>query len=671
MSSAKPETAPETVSGGTASESAGKGAPKNSARQAEKHAFGAETGQLLHMVTHALYGSREVFLRELLSNAADACDRLRFEALAHPEWIDGHAGFSVQISIDKKNALFRVSDNGIGMGRKELIAQLGTIARSGTRKFLEKSAQHSGDTQLIGQFGVGFYAVFMVADKVRVFSRSAGGKSVFVWESSGSSGFTVRPASALEAKNHPIGSSVELHLKPDAAEFLESERVRAIVRRWSNHLSVPVWLSDGSKPEHLPEQLNEGKALWLREKASIQKTDYAEFYRQNLFMPDEPWDFLHFHAEGVLDYYGLLFIPSQRPSELFQHAMRSGVRLYTHQVFITDQCAEILPNWLRFVVGIVDSSDLPLTVSREMLQNNQVVRSIRQALTKRVLRQLSACAEKERKRYEAFWEAFGSVLKEGLYSEDAEHRNALLELSLFHSSKRKERISLAEYTASMQPGQKHIYTLSAETPEMARSSPHIEGFHQRNLEVLLLTDPVDSFWVATVGAYRSFAFRSVTKRGERDAPLSGEEERPAESQKSLSHLIAQAKLHLGARVQDVRAAQHLTDSPLCLSASEGDIDLHLEKLLRAAGQLKEERARILELNPAHPLMRALEGMAANQPGEALDKAIDLLFDWGRILEGGQPSDTARFSEALGLWMARALGPASGKEKADDSASLQE
>lgn len=620
--------------------------------------FQAEVSRLIDIVANALYAKREVFLRELVSNASDACDRLRYAALTEPELLQEDPELAVRLEPDAAAATLTVADNGIGMNREDLIANLGTIARSGTARFLEQLGEKKGEVDLIGQFGVGFYSAFMVAERVVVETRRAGDSHGWRWESDGRSGFTLSESDAAPAR----GTRVTLHLKEDAKEFLEPHRLRQIVKTYSDHLAVPVRLQDGSR-EGEPERLNAEGALWTRPKSEITEEQYREFYHHVAHAFDDPWATLHFKAEGMLEYAGLLFVPKSAPWDLFDPQRRHGVKLYVKRVFIAEGVEALVPSYLRFLRGVIDSEDLPLNVSRETLQHSPLLGRIKSALVKRVLGELLSRSEKDAADYEGFWETFGAVLKEGLY-EDAGQHETLLKLARFRSTKAEGWTSLADYLERMRPGQEKIYVITGDELEALRRSPQLEGFAAKGVEVLLLTDPIDEFWLPTVGAFEDKAFQSVTRAGtdldaieaspEAEPPEAGEE---ALEGSELATLVAWLKTALGEAVKDVRASKRLTSSPVCLTADEGDMDLHLARLLRHSKRGPAEAPRVLEINPRHALIRRLSaqvGASGNGAAEPLTEAAQLLLDQARILEGEPPLDPAAFARRLSAFVERGL-----------------
>ncbi|PIW27997.1 MAG: molecular chaperone HtpG [Rhodospirillales bacterium CG15_BIG_FIL_POST_REV_8_21_14_020_66_15] len=634
----------------------------------EKHAFQAEVGKLLDIVAHSLYSQKEIFLRELISNASDACDKLRYRALTEPKLIEGDPGFRITLSIDKKASTLTVSDNGVGMDKDDLTGILGTIARSGTQAFVEslsgdgkksKDKARKEAISLIGQFGVGFYSAFMVADRVEVVTRKAGTDTAFKWASDGKGEFTIE-----DAGRDARGTDVVVHLKPGEKEYLDPERIRHIVRTYSDHIGIPVQLAD--------ETLNSASAIWTRDKKDVTPEQYKEFYHHAAHAFDDPWMTIHNRVEGVVSYTNLLFIPSMRPFDLF-HPDRAGhVKLYVKRVFITDNCEGLLPPYLRFVKGVVDSEDLALNVSREMMQHNPVVTKISQGLTKRIFGELKKSADKTPDDYLKFWETFGPVMKEGLY-EDIGNRERILELARFRSSERPGWISLADYIAAMKEGQEAVFYIAAEDPDAALASPQLEGFKAKGVEVLLMTDPVDEFWLSHVGAFDGKPFKSATRGGadlsriakDTDAGQADGEDKDKRTAgdkaetPGLDRLLAAFKVALGDKVKDVRPSERLTDSPVCLVADEGDLDINLERLLKQHKQLggHELSPRILEINPDHVLIGKLARLAEekNAKDPALDDAAFLLLDQARILEGEPVLDPQAFCRRLAALMAR--GPA--------------
>jgi len=621
----------------------------------ETLSFETEVGKILKIVANSLYSEKQIFLRELISNASDACDRLRYLAITQPELTADDPDFCVEISVDSRKKLLTIDDNGIGMNREALVEDLGTIARSGSSAFLDQlSGENSKDVALIGQFGVGFYSCFMVADKVEVVSRRAGEDTAWRWTSDGQGQFTIG-----EAEKETRGTRITLHLKKDALEFLEPSRLRHVVTTYSDHISLPIRLVEEDKTE----TVNQASALWTRQKKDITDEQYTEFYHHVGHAFDDPWMTLHWRAEGKIEYTGLLFIPSMRPMDLFTAERHHNVKLYVRRVFITDDCRELVPPWLRFLKGLIDSEDLPLNVSREMLQHNPTLARIRAAVVKRVLGELKKKAEKAPEDYAGFWENFGAVLKEGLY-EDQDNRDDLLKLARFRSTAEEKLVGLDSYVERMKEGQDAIYYITGEEVEKLAKSPQLEGFRSRGIEVLMMTDPVDEFWIPSIGTYQEKPFKSATRAG---ADLSGikktesgdkddaDKKKDSEHPKGLDSLVAMVKLELGDAVKDVRISERLTDSAVCLVADEGDLDIHLERLLRQHKQLDHSVARVLEVNPTHPLITALAGIVGSDgSGAAVTDAAWLLLDQARILEGEALPDPAAFSRRLSDLMTKSI-----------------
>jgi molecular chaperone HtpG len=615
----------------------------------ETRSFQAEVSRLLEIVAHSLYSEKEIFLRELISNASDACDRLRYAALTEPALAEGDTEYRVVLTPDKTARTLTVADNGIGMNRDELIENLGTIARSGTAAFVSQlSGDQRKDMSLIGQFGVGFYSAFMVADRVEVRARKAGDAEGWRWTSDGKGEFTVEPLPDAER-----GAAIVVHLRDGEDEYLDPARLRRVVHTYSDHIGLPIVLKDGGKEE----TVNTASALWTRPRAEITPEQYKEFYHHVGHSFDDPWLTLHNKAEGVLEYTSLLFVPSTKPFDLFDPERKSRVKLYVRRVFITDEGTELLPAYLRFLRGVVDSEDLPLNVSREMLQSNPMVARIRQQLTRRVLTELGKKATEAPDEYTKFWDNFGAVLKEGLY-EDREQRDALLDLVRFRSTARDGLVSLGEYVEKMRPGQDAIYTITGDNLDIVKRSPQLEGFRARGVEVLLLTDPIDEFWVPAIGAFKEKPFKSATRGGVdlvKIAPAEAEPQNVPDPPAKLASLIAIFKLALGDAVKDVRGSDRLTDSAVCLVADEGDMDMHLERLLKQHHQLDTTAKRILELNPRHKLIERLaasvgESRASDQIGEF----AWLLLDQARIVEGEQLPDPPAFARRLAVLLERGL-----------------
>jgi molecular chaperone HtpG len=622
----------------------------------DKMEFQAEVSKVLGIVINSLYSNKEIFLRELISNASDACDKLRYLALTDRKLAEGLSEFRIDLSTLKKDRVLTVADNGIGMNKDDLIENLGTIARSGTTAFLESlSGDEKKDSALIGQFGVGFYASFSVADKVEVLTRKAGEDQAWLWTSDGQGSFTIS-----EAERETNGTSVTVYLRKEEKDYLEEARIRHIVRTYSDHISVPIMIST----KEGEDQINAGSAIWTRPKSDITEDQYKEFYHHVGHAFDDPWLTMHNRAEGKIEYTNLLYVPSAAPFDLMHPDRKHRVKLYVKRVFITDDCEDLLPAYLRFVRGIVDSEDLPLNVSREMLQHNVVVTRIRSALIRRIFGELKKKAEKAPEEYATFWNNFGPVLKEGLY-EDQDNREKLLELVRFNTTAGDGLVSLSKYIERMKKGQDEIYYISGDNIDALKASPQLEGFRAKGIEVLLMTDPIDEFWLPMVGNFEEKAFTSVTSGGidlskinEPKKKKDGEEEPEPEKadEASLAKLILSLKETLGETVKDVRVSDRLTDSAVCLVAGEGDMDLHLERMLKMQGHMNVPSAtRVLEINPAHALIKKLT-QAVDKPAkkQTLDDMAHLLLDQARIIEGEPVNDPAAFSRRLDAIMEKGI-----------------
>ena len=629
----------------------------------EKLSFQAEVSRLLDIVANSLYSNKEIFLRELISNASDACDRLRHQALTEPALTSDDPDFRIQLSLDKKAKTLTIADNGLGMNRQDLIDNLGTIARSGTAAFMEQVEDKKDGAGLIGKFGVGFYSAFMVADQVTVATRRAGETEGWQWISDGKGEFTIEESGDAPAR----GTCITLHLRKDQGEYLEPARIRQIVKTYSDHISIPIQMApiepkgESEGEDASLDTLNAASALWTRAKSEISDEQYQEFYHHVGQAFDEPWMRLHFKAEGKIEYTGLLFIPSTKPFDLFHPDRKQHVKLYVKRVFITDDCSELLPPYLRFLRGVIDTEDLPLNISRELLQNNPMLTKIRQAVSKRMITELGKKMKKDAEGYETFWENFGPVLKEGIY-EDQDQREKLLELARFRSSTAEGTTTLAGYLERMKEGQEAIYYISGDDAENLLKSPQLEGFAAKGIEVLLFTDPVDEFWLSMVPEFQGKAFKSATRAGtdlssiKKDATEDEkEEEEEKEDNAALDPLIAFVKLTLKDAVKDVRSSNRLTSSAVCLVSAEGDMDMHLERLMKQHNQLDQSASRILEINPDHAVIKALcAQIGKDGAGSELEDAAHLLLDQARIAEGESLPDPAAFAARLSKLLEKGL-----------------
>ncbi len=597
----------------------------------ERHEFSAEVGRLLDLVVHSLYSEREIFLRELVANAADATDRRRFEALTDPALAQpGDA--KVRIIPDKAARTITIADDGIGMSKQELAENLGTIARSGTRVFGAEAAKAKPDekVELIGQFGVGFYSAFMVADRVEATSRRAGSDEAWTWASEGAGAYTLSPAE----RDRP-GTTITLHMKPDADEFLEPVRLQTIVKKWADHITVPITIAE----EGEDKPANEGTALWRKSKSEVTEEQYKDFYRHlgNIF--DDPWATLHWRAEGALEFSALLFVPGMKPFDAVEGPRESRVRLHVRRMFITDE-AGLLPPWLRFVQGVVDTEDLPLNVSREMLQATPVLARIRKAVTGRVMSELKSRAKDEAD-FAKLWENFGPVLKEGVW-EDSEHRKEIAGLMRVRSSTQEGLTGLDAYVSRMRPGQEAIYFLTGDDAEAMAKSPQLEGFGARGVEVLLLTDPVDSFWPERLHDWDGKPLRSVTA-GIADLSQIEATAAPEGDAVDVAKLLPALQAALGDAVKEVRATDRLVDSAVVLAAGGYGPDLQMQRLMRRHGKSGFAGA-VLEVNPRHPLIRSLAARA-DADGDVTEAAHTLL-DLARVQDGDMPTDPAAFARRI-------------------------
>ena len=624
----------------------------------ETMSFQAEVSRLLQLMVHSVYSNKEIFLRELISNAADACEKLRYAAITDPALTAGDASFGVSIETNKEAGTLIIADNGIGMNRQELIDNLGTIARSGTKAFLDNLSEAKDGSALIGQFGVGFYSSFMVAETVAVTSRKAGDSEAWTWTSNGEGAFTIVEA---DAENAPArGTRILINLKDDEKSFAEASELERIIKAYSAHIPIPVSVRDHDAEE--AKSVTDGSALWVKSKNDISAEEYKDFYGHVSGQFDEPALNLHYRAEGRYEYSVLLFVPSMKPFDLFDPDRKGRVKLYVRRVFITDE-AEILPAWLRFVRGVIDSEDLPLNLSREMLQANPVLEAIKKGVTSRVLSELEKVADKDPETFAKIWDAFGAVLKEGLY-EDPARRDALLKISRFKTTKSGDGLrSLASYIEDLKENQDKIYFALGENPEAVLSSPHLEGFRARDVEVLLLSDSVDTFWVQTALGYEGKAFQSITQGGadlEKIAAKDDDDDKESDEDAAartadLAVLTAFFKETLGEKVQEVRESQRLAESPVCLVAPEFGPDRQMEKIMGRAGRDMGAMAPVLEVNPKHALIAGL----AKSYGSATDKArfqdaAWLLLGQARILDGELPDDPADYSKRISAMLASSL-----------------
>ena len=623
--------------------------------------FEADTGKILDIVINSLYSEREIFLRELVSNASDALDKRKYLGLTDKKINNSSDVSEIRIEVNNKEKILTISDNGIGMNEEDLKSSLGTIARSGTKAFLEQVASNTkdkkSDMSMIGQFGVGFYASFMVADSVEVVSKKAGEEQAWKWSSDGKTGFDLE-----KTDKETAGTSITLKLKKDAKEFLEETRLQFVVRKYSDHISYPVKLLEIDKKDAEEKTLNEASALWTRSSKDITEEQYQEFFSHIGAGFGKPLLTMHNNTEGTISYTNLICIPSTRPFDLFNPDRKSSLKLYINRVFITDKCDALVPSYLRFIKGLVDTQDIDLNVSREMLQNNPAVSKISKSLVGKILRELKKVSEKNIDGYKDFWKEYGAVLKEGLY-EDAERKDTLLDLCRFSTNENDEIMSLSSYLDKMPENQKEIYYISAETRSQALASPHLEGFKSKNIPVLIMTDAIDQFWLPMIGSFKDKKFTSITQGqinlddlDEKNKDKKSENKDQKEKQdKEFVDLIAQMKVVLGEQVKDIRLSSKLTDSPVCLVADDGDMDIAMEQLMAQRDTNYKGAPRILEINGDHSLIKNMKSLLSKKENNDLvSDAGTLLFEQARLLEGKMPADPAQFSKIMNKFLLKAI-----------------
>lgn len=610
----------------------------------DKLNFQADVSKMLDIVVNSLYSEKQIFLRELISNASDACDKLKYMALTHPDIARESGEMKIWITPDAEKNTLTVADNGIGMNRDDLINHLGTIAKSGTADFVKNASDNGSAVDLIGQFGVGFYSAFMVADKVEILTRRAGEDKAWFWVSNGVDGFEIR-----EAEKKTNGTEIKLFLKQDEKNYTDSIYLRQIIRTYSDHINYPIVLCLGKAGE---ETVNSASALWTRNKAEITPEQYKEFYHHVSKNFDEPWMTLHFKAEGSIEYTGLLYIPGTAPYDLFQPDRKQGLKLYVNRVFISEKVEELLPSYLRFVRGIIDSSDLPLNISREMLQQSPLIAKIRQGTVSRILKELKK-RSKDYEDYKKFWDAFGIAFKEGIY-EDFANREEIAGLSRFVSTNDTEKLtSLDDYIGRAQPEQKAIYYITGDDVKTLVNNPQLEAFKEKGLEVLLLTDPIDEFWTQTLGTYKTFAVKHVSQA---DIDLSFKREGQKAEEGNLKKLTDLLGEMFKNEVGKVTTTDKLTKSPVSLTVEAGQMSIHLERLMHNHQQQTAfASTRILELNPYHPLIIRLAGAMGD---EALKPKVEevarLLLDQAKIAEGECISDPSFYSEKMSEYILKSF-----------------
>tara|TARA_Y100000590_G_scaffold468734_1_gene652850 strand:+ start:1352 stop:3226 length:1875 start_codon:yes stop_codon:yes gene_type:complete len=614
---------------------------KENTENIEKLSFQAEVSRLLDIVANSLYSEREIFLRELISNSADACEKLRYLAISDEKLLEKSKNFEIKINLSKKNELITISDNGIGMNKDELIENLGTIARSGTSNFLKKinkdKNKKNNISETIGQFGVGFYSSFMVAQLVQVESKKAGSQDSWIWESDGKNNFKIKKSTKKDK-----GTSITLKIKKDAKEFLEFFRLSQIITKYSNYITFPIYLNDLDDTKQKEEKINEGDPLWQKDKNKIKEEDYNQFYKNISYNFDNPLKSIHFVAEGMINYKAILFLPSDQPFDLFNPERKNKIKLYVQKIFVSDDCENIIPNWLRFIPGIIDSQDISLNISREMLQNNPIISKIKNGITNKILNEIENLSKKEKNQYDKFWNNFGAIIKEGLY-EFNDFQNKLLTLVRFKSTFNDDLISLDDYMKKIKKEQKEIYYFSNfdKNNKNIKKSPQLETFIENNIPVILMTDPVDEFWLQNITKFKDKEFKSITK-----GSINLDKDNIKNSDKipnNINNLINILKHELKEKIKDVKISNRLTKSPLILVADESGIDINMEKLMKIQNQNISDNKKILEINPKHLMIIKIS--------ESLDKLdhkklSNLILDNANILDGNLIENPSNYMEML-------------------------
>ena len=612
-------------------------------KTSKNHSFQAEVSKLLDLVANSLYSEREIFLRELISNSADACEKLRYESLSKKNILGDDKDLKITVKVSKKKKTIEIQDNGIGMSNEELIDNLGTIARSGTSKFMESMKnKKESDVSAIGQFGVGFYSSYMVSDTVEVTSKSADNQEAHLWKSNGKENYTIDKIDEADR-----GTIITLHIKKDAEEFLDAMRLRSIITKYSNYIPFPIILDDIDNAKEKEEKINEGDPLWLKDKKDIKEQDYKQFYNNISFNFDEPLKTVHFNAEGVINYKALLYLPTNQPMDLFNSDKKNKIKLYVQKVFITDECDEIMPNWLRFVPGVVDSQDISLNISREMLQNNPVIEKIKKGITNKILNEMGSIAKKDNVKYLDFWKNFGAVIKEGLY-EFNDHHEKILTLLRFENSENNGTVSLDVYVEKMAKDQKEIYYFANTDKDHIKNSPQLEVFLDKKIPVLFMTDAVDEFWLQNIGKYKDFDFKSITK-GKVDLSKIGEKTKDDKKVKDkkinnkINDLVVLLKNELKDTISDVVVSDRLTRSPVLLVAEETGMDINMEKLMKMHNQKTPNSKKILEINSDHPMIIKI---SENLNKFDHKKVSHVILDQANILDGNILSNPAAYMESL-------------------------
>ncbi len=615
----------------------------------EKKKFDAEVGKILNLMIHSLYTNKEIFMRELISNSSDACDKLRYLAQSDAKLIADDPIFKITVRIDKDKRHIIIRDNGIGMNREDLIDNLGTIAKSGTGNFLNNlSGDAKKDSMLIGQFGVGFYSAFMVADSITVTSRKAGEEKAYVWQSDGLGEYIVDDFT----HDFTRGTEVVIHVKLEEDSYIDHFRLKHIVKSYSDHIAIPIYFFDKSTNNEI--QLNSASALWTRPKSDLTFEQYKEFYKALSYSMDDPWLTIHNKNEGTVEFTNLLFIPSTKTFDLFHPDRKRRVKLYIKRVFISDENVDLIPSYLRFLRGVVDSEDLPLNINRESLQHNSTLKKIKAAITKKVLGELKKKKDESIEEYSKFWSNFGAALKEGLCEATSDH-DKLLETCIFKSSLVSKMISLDDYISNFKEGQDTIYYLSGDDPAKLLSSPQIEGFLSKNIDVLLFTDTVDDFWVNVNSSYKGYAIKSVTRSNIDLEKSEQQTEDIKEDNDEYAKLTEYFKEILGNLVKDVRISKKLTSSPACLAVGDGAMDIRMERFLIEQKQLMAASAKILELNPKHKIIEKINAdIISNNKDSANEELVRLMYDQACILEGEPVNDTGGFAKRLNDIMQKAI-----------------
>ena len=600
--------------------------------------FETEVSKLLDIVANSLYTEKEIFLRELISNASDACEKLRYESLSNKDFKNTDP-FAINIHIHKKNNTITIKDNGIGMDEDDLQANLGTIAKSGTEEFLKKVGDKKGDVSQIGKFGVGFYSSFMVSDQVVVKSKKFNTEQGYIWMSDGKGSYSIEKT---EVASH--GTEITLSIKKDENEYLDNFRIEEIVKKYSDFVPIPIYVTGDEdkkeKDEDKRNQVNSAEAIWLKDKTKIKKEEYESFYKQSSTYYDEPLKTIHFKAEGVVNYSSLLFLPKSQPHDLYHPDRKNKLKLYVNKVFISDKLETLIPAWLRFIPGVVDSEDLSLNISREILQNNAVIQKINTGITKRILKEIKDLKSKNKDGFLEFWKNFGAVLKEGLYEFNETH-DSIFEFAVFGSSEDKELITLAEYIEKYPNEKKKIYYISGENKENLMNSPQMEYFKKETINVLLITDPVDEFWIPMKNKYKDYEFTSITK-GDIDFKDTKDTKDDKKTNKSDEEFVNLLKDVLKEKVKDVKISKRLTSSASCLVADENDMDMHLKKLMAANNQNTGDEKRILEINNDHDLVVKMKSLNT----EDKNKFSEILFDHAKLMEGENLDDPKKYTNLI-------------------------